>query len=86
MREHHEVRITVTLDDDVLRAARALSAHDGRSLGTVLSDLARRGLGSASQQPGGGAGNRRFPVMGPGPAAGRVTTERVADLLDAGVG
>ena len=76
----------MTLDDDVLRAARALSAHDGRSLGAVLSDLARRGLGSASQQPGGGGGTRRFPVMVPGPAAERVTTERVADLLDDGDG
>ncbi len=38
------MRTTVTIDDDVLRAARALAAARGRSLGSVLSELARKGL------------------------------------------
>lgn len=38
------MRTTVTISDDVYQAARTLAAVSGRSLGSVLSDLARRGL------------------------------------------
>jgi hypothetical protein len=38
------VRTTVHLDGDVYRAARSLAAARGRGLGTVISDLARKGL------------------------------------------
>ena len=38
------MRITVTIDDDVLTAARAPAARSGSSLGRALSELARRGL------------------------------------------
>lgn len=34
----------MTLDDDVAEAARALMRASGRTLGQVLSELARRGL------------------------------------------
>lgn len=38
------MRTTVAIDDDVYEAAKTLSDSTGRSLGTVLSELARRGL------------------------------------------
>ena len=38
------MRITVTIDDDVLAAARDLAARSGSSLGSALSELARRGF------------------------------------------
>lgn len=38
------MRTTLAIDDDVLAAARAIAEHRGRSLGEVLSDLARRSL------------------------------------------
>ena len=38
------VRTTVTLDDDVFTAAQTLARSSGKTLGQVLSDLARRGL------------------------------------------
>lgn len=38
------VRTTVSLDDDVFEAAKALAASSGKKLGKVLSHLARRGL------------------------------------------
>ncbi len=38
------MRITVTIDDDVLAAARALAARSGSSLGSALSELARCGF------------------------------------------
>lgn len=38
------MRTTVTLEDDVYEAARTLVKTTGRTLGQVLSELARRGL------------------------------------------
>jgi len=38
------MRTTLSIDDDVLDAARAIAEQTRRSLGAVLSDLARRGL------------------------------------------
>jgi len=38
------MRTTLTVDDDVLAIARALAARKGSSLGSALSELARRGF------------------------------------------
>jgi hypothetical protein len=38
------MRTTLAIDDDVLAAARHLSYREGRSLGEVISALARQGL------------------------------------------
>ena len=38
------MRTTVTLDEDVYEAARAMCEASGKTLGQVLSQLARRGL------------------------------------------
>lgn len=38
------MRTTLAIDDDVLAAAKALAALQDRSLGEVISDLARRAL------------------------------------------
>lgn len=38
------MRTTLEIDDEVLAAARALSAESGMSLGAAVSELARRGL------------------------------------------
>jgi hypothetical protein len=38
------MRTTINIDDDVLAAARALADQEGRALGTVVSELIRRGL------------------------------------------
>lgn len=42
------MRITVTIDDDVLAVARALAAQTGCSLGSAISELARRSFQTAS--------------------------------------
>ena len=48
------MRTTVTIDDDVLAAARALAKRRGISLGKALSELARRGFERPPiTQPGG---------------------------------
>ena len=38
------MRTTLAIDDDVLEAARAIAEQTRRSLGKVVSDLARKGL------------------------------------------
>ena len=50
------MRTTVTIDDDVLAVARALADRNGTSLGTALSELARRGFKGAPAEGGSGHG------------------------------
>jgi hypothetical protein len=72
------MRITLTLDDDVLASARALAAQRGVPIGTIISDLARCGLASA-QPTAIRNGIRLFPVR---PDAGPVTPELVKTLAE----
>jgi hypothetical protein len=72
------MRTTLTLDDDVLASARALAAQRGVPIGTVISDLARRGLAPA-QPAATRNGIRLFPVR---PDAGPVTPELVKTLAE----
>jgi hypothetical protein len=43
-------RTTLSLDDDVLETARAIADRDRRTIGEVVSDLARRGIVSGRGQ------------------------------------
>ena len=45
------MRTTITIDADVLSAARDLAEHDGTTIGHVISDLARQSLTRAEGQP-----------------------------------
>lgn len=50
------MRTTLSIDDDVLFAAKSIALREGRSLGEVVSELARRALqapvaGDASASP-----------------------------------
>lgn len=42
------MRTTLQLDEDILSAARALAAQQGRTVGEVVSELARKGLAPAA--------------------------------------
>jgi hypothetical protein len=44
MRDAIEMRTTLSIDDDVLEAARHLADVQHRNIGEVVSELARRGL------------------------------------------
>jgi hypothetical protein len=49
------MRTTLDIDDDVLAAAKDLARAEGRSMGQIISDLARRGLTQpAFAEPAGG--------------------------------
>lgn len=73
------MRTTLTLEQDVYEAARALAEAERRSLGEVVSRLARRGLAPART-----VARRRhgFPVVSLPKGSRPVTSEAVRRLLD----
>jgi hypothetical protein len=44
------MRTTLDIDDDVLQAAKEIAASHGRTMGKVISDLARKGLAPPKQK------------------------------------
>jgi hypothetical protein len=71
------VRTTLDIADDVLLAARELAAEERRSIGAVITDLARRGLTPARVDTTG-----RFPVIRSPAGAPPITPEMVRRALD----
>ena len=75
------MRTTLNLDDDVLLAAKELARLRGKTVGEVLSELARAAL--AGTPPGVGTRNG-VPLLEPVPGEGIVTPEVVDRLRDDG--
>lgn len=73
------MRTTLKLDEDVLAAARALARQQDRTLGEVVSELARRGLAPAAAAPEYRNGIRLMPVR---PGARSMTLEEINELRD----
>ncbi|WP_420959704.1 CopG family transcriptional regulator [Brucella sp. IR073] len=72
------MRTTLTIDDDVLVAAKAMADQQNKSVGEVISDLARRSLRRAPVR-----GERNgIPLLTPRPDAPPVTLEIVNALRD----
>jgi hypothetical protein len=71
------MRTTLELDDDVVVAARELAAGERRSLGSVISELARRGLTPARVEADGELPVIRVPTGTPA-----MTPEMVRRALD----
>jgi hypothetical protein len=72
------MRTTLAIDDDILIVAKAMAKQQDRSLGEVISDLARCSL---HRPPSGGARNG-FPLLSIAPGARPVTLETVNALRD----
>jgi hypothetical protein len=72
------MRTTLVIDNDVLEAARSLSDAEGKSLGEVISQLARRGLAPRPQHEE----DAGFPVFSVSPEARPITLEMVQRALD----
>ncbi|PRD42887.1 CopG family transcriptional regulator [Phyllobacterium phragmitis] len=72
------MRTTLGIDDDVLIAAKAMAAQQRRSVGEVISDLARRSL----RRPQRGGERNGVPLLSPRPDAPPVTLEIVNALRD----
>lgn len=71
------MRTTLELDDDLVAAARDIAAHEHRSLGAVVSELARRGLTPARVEADGDLPVIRVPAGVPA-----ITSEMVRRALD----
>jgi hypothetical protein len=71
------VRTTLDIADDVMTAARELARQEGRSIGAVVSDLARRGLTPARVEREHGRPVIRSPAGAP-----PITPEMVGRALD----
>jgi hypothetical protein len=71
------MRTTLDIDDDVVAAARELAAGERRSLGAVISELARRGLTPARVESADGLPVIRVPSGTP-----PITPETVRRALD----
>ncbi len=70
------MRTTLSIDDDVLAAAKGLAAVQHRSVGEVLSALARQAL-----KPATGGGNERNGVPLLVPRSGTVVTPELVNQL-----
>ncbi|MCK9489365.1 MAG: hypothetical protein M0Q42_08220 [Xanthomonadales bacterium] len=69
------MRTTLSIDDDILAIARALAEREGRSIGEVVSDLARKGLSPPGPAPSHRNGIRLMPVQ-------EVATMATLDLVN----
>lgn len=75
------MRTTLTIDDDVIELARILAREEGRSIGSVVSRLARSGLrGSGRVMTGSGAD--ALPAFEVPENAEVITAETVRRALD----
>jgi hypothetical protein len=73
------MRTTLAIDDEVLAAAKHLAARDHKSLGEVISALARQGLGQGSRNAR--AMRNGVPLL-PVSKGATVTPELVNQLRD----
>ncbi len=72
------MRTTLSIDPEVLSAAKKIAAARSSSLGKVISELARRGLEARSK-----VGSRHgFPVFEVPPSAPVLTPEQVREDED----
>ena len=78
MRWGEQMRTTLSLDDDVLLAAKAIAGQQGRSLGEVVSELARRSL----QRPVSRAERNGIPLLASRADSPPVTMDFVNTLRD----
>ena len=73
------MRTTVNVDDDVLAAAKSIARAEGRGVGAVISELARRGLSPTAVRVGVEDG---FPVFSVADDAPPITDAMVRAALD----
>ncbi len=73
------MRTTLSIEDDVLAAAREMAAREGKSLGEVISSLAREALRPKRSTKRTRNGVPLLPLR---PGSKRVTLELVNQLRD----
>lgn len=74
------MRTTLAIDDDILAAAKHLAERENRSMGDVISTLAREGLSRGARKPP--AERNGIPLLAAAKGAAPVTLEMVNRLRD----
>lgn len=72
------MRTTLTIDTDVLTAARDLAARDGTTIGRVISDLARQTLTGSANPAATGDGFFGFVPL---PPRGAVVSNELVNAI-----
>ena len=73
------MRTTLAIDDDVLAAAKEMARAGGRSIGEVVSELARTALAPRAQERQVRNGITLLPIQ---PGSSRVTSQLVKQLQE----
>jgi hypothetical protein len=73
------MRTTLTIDDDILAVARERAEFEHKTVGEVISSLARKGLCPTESVPVFRNGIRLLPVQ---PGAGISTPELIKELME----
>lgn len=68
-----DMRTTLRIEDDVFRAAKSLADSEGKTVGQVISELARKGLAPRPQE----ATEDGFPIFAVPENATPITPEMV---------
>jgi hypothetical protein len=79
LRAETNMRTTLAIDDDVLVAAKEMAATEHKSVGEVISALARKAMQPA---PSRRATRNGVPLLPVRPGAPRVTSELIRQLQD----
>ena len=74
------MRTTLAIDDDVLAAAKAMAERERKTLGEVISELARQGMGRTRVARA--AVRNGVPLLASRKAGAPVTLELVNQLRD----
>jgi hypothetical protein len=77
--EQNPMRTTLAIDDDVLAAAKEMASTERKSVGEVISSLARSALCPVTFSR---ATRNGVPLLAVRPGAPRVTTELVRQLQE----
>jgi hypothetical protein len=73
------MRTTLAIDDDILAAAKEIAAMERKSIGEVISALARKGMKPVNTRR---RTRNGIPLLAVRPGAPRVTSELVRQLQD----
>jgi hypothetical protein len=73
------MRTTLAIDDDVLAAAKEMAASEQKSVGEVISELARKAMRPESSRR---SKRNGIPLLPARPGAPRVTSELVRQLQE----
>jgi len=80
MHYHHKMPITLDIADDVPQAAKERAQRERKTIGKMISELARRALTAPQESPSGKEPKAVYGLR-PFPARGGIVTNELIDKL-----